>query len=72
MFNKNAVLSLAVLALFSVGIASPILGQADTTAPGIAVQNPGTYTFSVGDAQITSLSDGTVPQDVHALSLIHI
>jgi glyoxylase-like metal-dependent hydrolase (beta-lactamase superfamily II) len=67
MFDRNAVLSLAALALISFGVTSPIQGQTDTTSPGISIQNPGTYTFSVGDAQITSLSDGTVPQDVHAL-----
>lgn len=67
MFDKNSVLTLAALALISLGATSPIQGQTDNTSPGISIQNPGTYTFSVGDAQITSLSDGTVPQDVHAL-----
>jgi len=67
MFYKNAVLHLAALTLISLGVTPRMHGQVDATAPGISLQNPGTYTFSIGDAQITSLSDGTVPQDVHAL-----
>ena len=35
--------------------------------PGLAVQGPDHYTFSVGDAQVTTLSDGSVPQDLHVL-----
>ena len=36
-------------------------------APGVALQGPDHYTFRVGDVEITALSDGTVPQDLHAL-----
>lgn len=41
--------------------------QAAPSAPGLADQKFGMYTFTIGDAQITALSDGTVPQDLHAL-----
>jgi hypothetical protein len=37
--------------------------------PGIELQGAGTYAFRVGDIVITALSDGTVPQDLHALLL---
>jgi len=67
MRNRNTVLSLAMLFLISFGASYRMEAQADTTLPGISVQNSGTYTFSIGDARITSLSDGTVPQDFHAL-----
>jgi glyoxylase-like metal-dependent hydrolase (beta-lactamase superfamily II) len=35
--------------------------------PKGALQGPDHYSFRVGDIEITSLSDGTVPQDLHAL-----
>lgn len=35
--------------------------------PGIALQGPDHYSFTVGDVKITALSDGTVPQDLHVL-----
>jgi glyoxylase-like metal-dependent hydrolase (beta-lactamase superfamily II) len=67
MFDKKSLFSFAALASFPFGITSPMQGQADTASPGVSIQNPGTYAFSIGDAQITALSDGTVPQDLHAL-----
>ena len=36
-------------------------------APGIAEQRNGSYTFFVGRMRVTALSDGSVPQDLHAL-----
>jgi glyoxylase-like metal-dependent hydrolase (beta-lactamase superfamily II) len=41
--------------------------QAGPSSPGIIDQKVGTYAITVGDVQITALSDGTVPQDLHAL-----
>src|SRR6185436_4393066 len=41
-----------------------------TTTPSwtqTPAQLPGVYRLSLGDFQITSLSDGTVPQDLHKL-----
>ena len=36
-------------------------------SPGVALQGPDHYTFRVGDVEVIALSDGTVPQDLHAL-----
>jgi glyoxylase-like metal-dependent hydrolase (beta-lactamase superfamily II) len=41
--------------------------QESTTAPGLALQGPDHYSFTVGDITVTALSDGTVPQDLHVL-----
>lgn len=67
MMYKNAALSAALLVLTPLGAMSHAQGQSAASSPGISVQNPGTYTFNIGEAQITALSDGTVPQDLHAL-----
>jgi len=42
---------------------------AQTTAqPSVLIsQHAATYRFAVGDLRVTALSDGTVPQDLHAL-----
>src|SRR5690606_18427354 len=39
----------------------------NTAAAQILAQAPGVYRYRVGDFQVTALSDGTVPQDLHAL-----
>jgi glyoxylase-like metal-dependent hydrolase (beta-lactamase superfamily II) len=56
-------------ALFLALTQSPSMGyaQASPSFPGITDQKVGTYAITVGEAQITALSDGTVPQDLHAL-----
>jgi glyoxylase-like metal-dependent hydrolase (beta-lactamase superfamily II) len=41
--------------------------DATTIAAQRRVQAPGVYQYRHGDFQITALSDGTVPQDLHAL-----
>jgi glyoxylase-like metal-dependent hydrolase (beta-lactamase superfamily II) len=38
-----------------------------TPNPGLALQGPDHYSFTVGHVKITALSDGTVPQDLHVL-----
>ena len=62
---KKVILGLMLSALTQFG--SMANAQAAPSAPGITDQKVGTYTFTVGNAQITALSDGTVPQDLHAL-----
>lgn len=41
-------------------VASPPVAEAKTQFPGV-------YRYRLGDFQLTALSDGTVPQDLHAL-----
>jgi glyoxylase-like metal-dependent hydrolase (beta-lactamase superfamily II) len=40
-------------------------GSASTTIPGAVRQAPAVYRFTIGDAQVTALADGTMPLDVH-------
>ncbi|WNG42833.1 MBL fold metallo-hydrolase [Archangium minus] len=52
--------------------AFPLTTQAAPPAHGTSVaqrraQVPGVYRYRVGDFEVTALSDGTVPQDLHAL-----
>ena len=60
---------LLLSALFLALTQSPSKGHAQATlsSPGITDQRVGTYAITIGDARITALSDGTVPQDLHAL-----
>jgi len=44
-----------------------VQAQAPIDNPQGALQGANHYTFRVGDIEITSLSDGTVPQDLHTL-----
>ena len=60
-FAITAALSAAVLAT-----AAPSWTSAVPSASRPA-QLPGVYRLRLGDFQITSLSDGTVPQDLHKL-----
>ena len=68
MSSKRSILGFVLLA-FTPLFVSTLFAQTPqaTNIPGIAAQASGTYTFHIGDAQITALSDGTVPQDLHAL-----
>lgn len=43
--------------------------KAAPSAPGIVLQGADNYRFKIGDITVTSLSDGTVPQDLHKLLL---
>jgi glyoxylase-like metal-dependent hydrolase (beta-lactamase superfamily II) len=47
--------------------ATATLAQSATENPEGALQGADHYTFRVGDIEITSLSDGSVPQDLHVL-----
>lgn len=40
---------------------------ASPTIPGVVRQAPAVYRFSIGDAQVTALSDGTLPLDLHRM-----
>ncbi|MEO6102289.1 MAG: MBL fold metallo-hydrolase [Pseudoxanthomonas sp.] len=71
MFSRlnNTFLSLAILAAFgavSGAKADAIPDLTTTTAPSLP-QVPGVFRFSVGTLQISALSDGTVPLDLHQL-----
>jgi hypothetical protein len=60
-------LALAALALTAV-LSAPVPSQAQAPAAAAAkAQLPGVYRLRLGDFQITALSDGTVPQDLHKL-----
>ena len=60
-------LALCVVVFGSLGLTIMALAQAQsaTQSPGIVDQKTGVYSFTIGGARITSLSDGTVPDDVH-------
>lgn len=62
---KYVVFSLFLSALTQLGPMA--YAQATPSSPGITDQKVGTYALTIGDAQITALSDGTVPQDLHTL-----
>ncbi len=58
------------LLVMAVTLSLPAKAQGPTlSAPGILLQGPGVYRFKVGDLSVVSLSDGTVPQDLHKLLL---
>lgn len=67
-FRDSHRLVLAALAV-TVCLGTPTPSWAQTPADGAAApaQLPGVYRLRLGDFQITSLSDGTVPQDLHKL-----
>jgi len=52
---------------FSALISTPPSFAEPASAAAVKAQFPGVYRFRLGDFQITALSDGTVPQDLHAL-----
>src|SRR5436853_81052 len=62
---------IALTAVFSTALlatASPSWSQPPAVAAASApVQLPGVYRLGLGDFQVSSLSDGTVPQDLHTL-----
>ncbi|WP_224367954.1 MBL fold metallo-hydrolase [Hyalangium versicolor] len=57
---------LASVATLSGGFAAPF-AEASPPAAEWKAQLPGVYRFRLGDFQISVLSDGSVPQDLHAL-----
>jgi glyoxylase-like metal-dependent hydrolase (beta-lactamase superfamily II) len=67
--QRFALAAAAVTALLATTMPSWTQTPADAPAPAASApaQPPGVYRLRVGDFQITSLSDGTVPQDLHKL-----
>lgn len=60
-------LALAALTA-TAGLSTPVPSLAQPPAAAeIKAQLPGVYRYRLGDFQITALSDGTVPQDLHKL-----
>lgn len=68
-------ISSALAASIAIIGAFPLTANAATDAPAasavtgaqLRAQAPGVHRYRVGDFQVTALSDGTVPQDLHAL-----
>lgn len=64
-------IKLKALALLALAAVSPLViaaAAAQDSVPGIVRQTtPATYRFTVGDAKVTALSDGTVPLDLHMI-----
>ena len=65
MLPRHVLSSLLLSALMQFG--TMVYAQAPLISPGITDQKVGTYGITIGDAQIIALSDGSVPQDLHAL-----
>jgi glyoxylase-like metal-dependent hydrolase (beta-lactamase superfamily II) len=49
----------------TLALAAALPSPAAITIPGVVRQAPAIYRFTVGDAQVTALSDGTMPLDLH-------
>jgi hypothetical protein len=65
-FMRRMHLAIAV-ALLSLYGTPPSFAQASGPTPHVALQGADFYRFRVGAVTVTALSDGTVPQDLHAL-----
>ncbi len=64
----NQKIALIVKALFlSLVLSCSAMAQHSAGNPQGVLQGANHYAFRVGDIEITSLSDGTVPQDLHIL-----
>jgi glyoxylase-like metal-dependent hydrolase (beta-lactamase superfamily II) len=69
MTTRRSLIALAVAA----SLLGPVLAIAQAAAPAAPASTPpvtqqaGFYRFDVGGVQVVALSDGTVPQDLHAL-----
>ena len=62
------ILLLSSALALSASFSAPATAQTTTTdSPAAYRQVSDTYSFPLGDLQITALSDGTVPQDLHQL-----
>lgn len=69
---RHRVFTVAAASLLAASVASFAPAEAQrpaAPAPGVVLQGPGVYRFKVGGVRVTSLSDGTVPQDLHKLLL---
>nr|CAD6424273.1 MBL fold metallo-hydrolase [Rhizobium sp. Q54] len=58
---------LSTLIALSIGASAPVCAADSTSAAASYQQVADSYSFPLGDLQITALSDGTVPQDLHEL-----
>jgi len=67
MRNPRLALTLLASAATLSGTFSAPIAVAAPPAAEWKAQLPGVYRYRLGDFQITALSDGTVPQDLHAL-----
>lgn len=56
--------TMGLVAVLAMALLQPVAGIAQITVPGAALQPGAIYRFTVGDATITALSDGTGPFDV--------
>lgn len=67
-YRASAALALlSALASTAATASSPTASPAPVIAQHVAAQSSGLYSLRVGDARVTALSDGTVPQDLHKL-----
>jgi len=70
---QSSLLTLAILAILpleagaAASSAQATVPDTSHAAPAQVAQPPGVYRLSIGDFRVTALSDGTVPQDLHAL-----
>lgn len=55
-----AIAAMHAAVLAPVAVAAP-------TIPGVVLQAPAVYSFTIGDAKVTALSDGTIPMDQHRM-----
>lgn len=58
-------LPFAVAAALAAALISP--ATAAPTIPGVVLQAPAVFSFTIGDAKVTALSDGTMPMDLHRM-----
>jgi glyoxylase-like metal-dependent hydrolase (beta-lactamase superfamily II) len=54
------------LAVAVAAFAAPQVAAAPTI-PGVVLQPPAVYSFTIGEAKVTALSDGTMPMDLHRM-----
>ena len=65
--KRSAILAAGMLSLI-VAAGLPAVGaMAAPQMPGVLTQVAGAYRFQIGDAQVSALTDGTAPQDLHQL-----
>lgn len=60
-------LRLSIAAALAIAVAHTSPATAAPTIPGVVLQAPAAYSFTIGDAKVTALSDGTMPMDLHRM-----
>lgn len=60
-------LRLSIAAAVAIAVAHMPLAAAAPTIPDVVQQAPAVYSFTIGDAKVTALSDGTMPMDLHRM-----